>query len=81
MSVSCTAVSGAITVSSWLEVPFDPLDAVTPTTWKFAPLTWIVCPTGSDPPNNSLTTVGPSTTTRVCFWTSALVNQEPSAIV
>ena len=74
-------MSGAIAVSSWLEVPFDPFDAVTPMTWKFVPLTWIVWPTGSAPPNSSLTTVGPTTSTRLWFWTSALVNHEPSAIV
>ena len=64
-SVSCTAVSGAMTTSSWLEVPLDPFDAVTPITSKFVPLTWIVCPTGSCPPNSSLTTVGPMTATRL----------------
>ena len=64
-SVSWTAVSGAITTSSWFEVPFDPFDAVTPMTSKFVPLTWIVWPTGSCPPNSSLTTVGPTTATRL----------------
>ena len=49
--------------------------------WKFVPLTWIVWPTGSEPLNSSLTTVGPTTSTRLWFCSSALVNHEPSAIV
>ena len=81
VSVSCTAVSGAIATSSWFELPFDPFGAVTPMIWKFVPLTWIVWPTGSWPLNSSLTTVGPTTSTRLWFCSSALVNHEPWAIV
>ncbi len=64
--MSCTAVSGAIATSSWLLVPLDPFDAVTPITWKFVPLTATVAPTGSLPLNSSSATVGPITSTRLC---------------
>ena len=62
-------------------LPFEPFELVTPMTWKLVPLTWTVWPTGSAPLNSSLTTVGPTTSTRLWFCTSALVNHEPSAIV
>ncbi len=78
--MSCTAVSGAIATSSSLVEPFDPLELVTPITVKLVPLTWTVSPTGSSPSNSSLTTVGPTTSTRLWAFSSALVNHAPSAI-
>ncbi len=70
---------GASTTSSWSWVPLEPLDFVTPTTWKLVPLTRIDWPIGLWPANRFWTTVGPITATRACLLTSAEVNIAPSA--
>ena len=49
--------------------------------WKFVPFACTVWPTGSCPPNSSLTTVGPTTSTRLWSFSCAWVNHDPSAIV
>lgn len=41
---------------------------------------WTVSPTGSCPPNSWLTTVGPTTSTRACELSRALVNHEPALV-
>ena len=81
VSVFCTVVIGAITTSSSLVAPLDPLEASTPTTSKLLPLTLMFCPTALCPANSSWTTVCPITATRLCWLTSAEVNEAPSAIL
>jgi len=71
-------VIGAKAMSSSLVTPLVPFGVVTPTTWKLTPLIWIVSPTGSAPSNRFVTTVGPSTTTRSCFFTCAEVKKSPA---
>jgi hypothetical protein len=73
-------VSGAIATSSWSWTPFEPFGFVSPITSKLVPLMRTDWPTGSEPANRLATTVGPSTTSRRCFLTSAEVNIEPVAI-
>ena len=61
---SCTAVSGAITTSSWSWKPVEPFEASTPRTMKFSPLNCTVWPTAADAlPNKSSATVVPMTAT------------------
>ena len=80
-SVSCTAVIGVITTSSWSCAPLLPFGVSTPTTWKSMPLNCTVAPSGSCDPNRFVTTVWPSSATRLRFVTSSAPNAVPSATV
>ena len=56
-SVSCTAVIGVITMSSWSCCPLLPLGVSTPPTRKSIPLNCTVAPSGSCAPKRFVATV------------------------
>ena len=78
--LSCTAVSGAITTSSWSWAPLEPLAFSVPTTVKVWPLSWTFWPSGFWPPNRLVITVWPTTTTLLCWFTSSWVKNVPVAV-
>src|SRR5262249_60825514 len=79
-STCWTAVYGAITTASWLVTPDVPFCASTPATWKLAEPILIVWPSGFSPEaKRLLSTVWPTSATRLRFVTSEAVSGFPAA--